>query len=84
MIHLKKYKTKKNLIQAWEHIDEAMSHWYLAMEIISSMKFNDDESSSPLSLKNTIDRIDISALGAVKQHLEELIEEKEKELSTSK
>lgn len=70
-----KYKTKGNLDKVWNHIDNAMSEWYLALELLDQMKIEEDGDLK--GLYETIKRVDISRIGGVKQHIEMLIEEKE-------
>lgn len=70
-----KYRTKKNLEKVYEHIDNCMSEWYLAMELIADMNMLDDEEDLR-GLSETINRVDITKIGAIKQKLEDMIEEK--------
>ena len=69
-----RYKTKGNLEYLWEKYDNMQSEWYNALEMISEMRFKNEEEKEKYF--NLIDRVDISILSSLKNEIEKLIEEK--------
>ena len=69
-----RYKTKGNLEYLWEKYDNMQSEWYNALEMISEMRFKNEEEKEKYF--NLIDRVDISILSSLKYEIEKLIEEK--------
>lgn len=69
-----KYKTKKNLNELWERLDNMLSEWYNMVELFNEMSFEDD--GDVHGLFNLVYMYDPSELTSIKNKLEELIEEK--------
>lgn len=62
-------KTKGNLMDIWNDLDEAYERIEKSLEKLSSM------SGLPNDLSSEIERFDISAISSLKQHVEILLDE---------
>ena len=63
-------KTTNNLQSVWNDLDLAYEYMEKAIDKMCSM------SGLPIELRNQVDRFDISAISALKEHIEIVMEEK--------
>lgn len=65
-------KTENNLCEVWNYLDMAYEYMEKAIEKLSGM------SNLPSNFVSEIENFDISAISSLKQHVEMMIEEKNK------
>lgn len=72
-------KTKNNLIDVKNHLDDASGSLYNAKQNLGMMVGIEEDETELGSIEAQLDRIDISNIDNIKQKVEELIRKKEEE-----